>query len=126
MQSEMIFNLSFWTNEKVLQLDAIQKLVLLNLMSNPDCPACGIYKVNYSMVAQQTALTLAEITHIVESLKRLSLLKINYESGFICLPFYYEWTVNNKKYLSKEDFYEALKLVEDESFTALVLEVISD
>lgn len=76
----------FWEDSYIDELDPIEKLVFLYLLTNPNCNLAGIYEVSLKKIAYQTGIDRDMLLKIIARFERDE--KAYFMSGRIILPNY--------------------------------------
>ena len=78
---------TIWTkSERFRQCDAIEKLLFLFLITNPETNLCGAFEMMLDDVAHYTGIDVRNLPHVFEGLERKEL--ATYEDGWIIIPNY--------------------------------------
>lgn len=83
MAKQRIINTHFWDDSYIIELDPIEKLLFLYLLTNPLTDICGAYEINIRRIALDTGIDREMILKIVNRFESAN--KITYKDGWILI-----------------------------------------
>lgn len=83
MAKQRIINTRFWDDNYISNLDPIEKLLFLYILTNTSTNICGIYEIPLKKIANETGIDKEMVIKIIERFTRDE--KIFYFKGWVCI-----------------------------------------
>lgn len=83
MAKQRVINTHFWDDGYIIELDPIEKLLFLYLLTNPLTDICGAYEINVRRIALDTGIDRDMILKILARFEAAQ--KITYKEGWIVI-----------------------------------------
>ena len=95
MAKQRYINTKFWRDSYIEDLDPIEKLLFLYLLSNPDTNISGIYEIPLKIIAVDTGIEKSMVKKLLDRFEQDE--KIMYRDGWVAFKnFTLHQTINPK------------------------------
>ena len=95
MSRQRYLDTKFWDDTYIVNLDPIEKLLFIYLLTNPLTNICGIYETSLRRIAFDTGVEQAMVLNILKRFEEDG--KVKYQKGYIVLKNFTKYQANNEK-----------------------------
>lgn len=90
-----MINTRFWIDDYISNLDPIEKLLFLYLLTNPSTDICGIYELPIKNIALDTGMDKEMVLKIIDRFSRDG--KVFYSNGWVAIKNFVKHQIDNPK-----------------------------
>lgn len=98
MAHQRFINTNFWKDGYIIELDPIEKLLFLYLLTNPSTSIAGIYEINVRQIAFDTGIDRDMVAKVIARFVRDG--KVYYKNGWLALTNWVKHQSSSPKVVS--------------------------